>query len=230
MFHRSTKRLRLAPLLCIHIICISTGERRTSRQEIPRHFSFVGRVAPRQGRVGRSSLPPLLPACPLPRKAKSFAGRRMQRQQVPRTLFTRLPLRVSRDTIEKGEILHDQHHQLSSCSSHSFNFFGLSKRWFHATRATRIKQPELRTQLRKDVDEGYTKMKDRYLIFGLGNPGKEYVKTRHNIGSRAVEELGKSLGVSLTKTRCNCKYDQTYIQTKTVYLAQPQTYMNQSGR
>jgi len=104
----------------------------------------------------------------------------------------------------------------------------LQRRWFHASGATQ--KAEVKTQLRKEADENQGKMKDRYLIFGLGNPGKEYVKTRHNIGFRAVDELAKSFGLTLSKTKCNCNYDVTHVQTKTVYLAQPQTYMNLSGR
>lgn len=72
------------------------------------------------------------------------------------------------------------------------------------------------------------------LIIGLGNPGKEYAKTRHNIGFMAVEALGKALGFSKWKheKRLEAEVCRGFIASccEDVILAKPQTFMNLSGR
>ncbi len=61
-----------------------------------------------------------------------------------------------------------------------------------------------------------------YLIVGLGNPGKKYQDTRHNIGFRVLDLLAG--GVEWEN-----KYESQIIKTDSVILAKPQTYMNKSG-
>ena len=65
---------------------------------------------------------------------------------------------------------------------------------------------------------------------GLGNPGKEYDRTRHNCGFRAIDELSKSLGCKIDKGKFQGLYGQTTYQGKKIFLLKPQTYMNESGR
>jgi peptidyl-tRNA hydrolase, PTH1 family len=72
-------------------------------------------------------------------------------------------------------------------------------------------------------------MTDKYLIVGLGNPGRDYEKTRHNVGFWVIDELVKrhNLG-NPTKERKSLLYTGV-INGKSVVLAKPQTYMNLSG-
>jgi peptidyl-tRNA hydrolase, PTH1 family len=73
---------------------------------------------------------------------------------------------------------------------------------------------------------------DRYLVVGLGNPGPEYDKTRHNIGFMVVDALAKTHGSNFSKEarkQGKALLVETTIAEKRVLLAKPQTYMNLSG-
>src|SRR5699024_9468062 len=67
------------------------------------------------------------------------------------------------------------------------------------------------------------------LIFGLGNPGKKYENTRHNIGFIALDRLAENLGLTFNRTKFNAVYAEGNIGTEKVSLAKPQTFMNLSG-
>ena len=69
---------------------------------------------------------------------------------------------------------------------------------------------------------------EKVLIVGLGNPGKEYVESRHNIGFKIVNALAKKLGVT-QKKRKNYYLGKTILEGKDVLLARPLTFMNSSG-
>ena len=71
---------------------------------------------------------------------------------------------------------------------------------------------------------------DSWLIVGLGNPGAEYAKTRHNIGFRCLDILAETMGCSVDKGKFQGLYGQTTYRGKKVYLLKPLTYMNLSGR
>ncbi|MBI5700809.1 aminoacyl-tRNA hydrolase [Candidatus Saganbacteria bacterium] len=70
-----------------------------------------------------------------------------------------------------------------------------------------------------------------YLIAGLGNPGPKYINTRHNIGFIALEALSKDLGYKELKFKHKC--DSFILEAnysgKKLILAEPQTFMNNSG-
>lgn len=68
-----------------------------------------------------------------------------------------------------------------------------------------------------------------FLIVGLGNPGKEYVHTRHNLGFKVIDELARRLGVKTFKSKCSALIADAKIADHKVLLAQPQTFMNNSG-
>ena len=68
------------------------------------------------------------------------------------------------------------------------------------------------------------------LIVGLGNPGKEYAKTRHNSGFMAMDKLADRCGVSLTTSKWNALIAKTVISGEQVLLMKPLTYMNLSGQ
>lgn len=67
------------------------------------------------------------------------------------------------------------------------------------------------------------------LIVGLGNPGREYANTRHNIGFRAIDQLSQQYSIPLNQKKHKAIYGSGYIEGQKVILAQPQTYMNLSG-
>jgi PTH1 family peptidyl-tRNA hydrolase len=68
------------------------------------------------------------------------------------------------------------------------------------------------------------------LIAGLGNPGKEYEKTRHNSGFMAMDRLCDNLGVALTSEKWNALINTAAIDGEKVILMKPLTYMNASGQ
>lgn len=71
---------------------------------------------------------------------------------------------------------------------------------------------------------------ENWLIVGLGNPGREYEKSRHNCGFRAVDVLAEKLGCKIDKLKYQGLYCQTNYGGKKLFLLKPQTYMNLSGR
>lgn len=68
-----------------------------------------------------------------------------------------------------------------------------------------------------------------FIIVGLGNPGIEYEKTRHNAGFICVDYIAKQLGVKLDKFKNKAYYAKADFGGKNVLLVKPQTYMNLSG-
>ena len=68
-----------------------------------------------------------------------------------------------------------------------------------------------------------------YLIVGLGNPGKQYEMTRHNIGFHTIDYIADKYGAKLTKLKFKAVYGEATISGEKVYLVKPQTYMNLSG-
>jgi peptidyl-tRNA hydrolase, PTH1 family len=69
------------------------------------------------------------------------------------------------------------------------------------------------------------------LAVGLGNPGPEYVGTRHNVGFEVIELLAERHGGKLRRARRQHSLaDEVRVGTQRLALAQPQTFMNDSGR
>jgi len=66
-------------------------------------------------------------------------------------------------------------------------------------------------------------------IIGLGNPGKKYEKTRHNIGFMAMDELAKRHGFDFDKSKFDCVYHLGFIEQEKTLFVKPQTFMNLSG-
>lgn len=71
---------------------------------------------------------------------------------------------------------------------------------------------------------------EAWLIVGLGNPGPEYAKTRHNCGFRALDIPAQKLGCKVDKGKFEGLYGQTSYEGHKLYLLKPLTYMNLSGR
>lgn len=68
-----------------------------------------------------------------------------------------------------------------------------------------------------------------YLIAGLGNPGREYEKTRHNVGFTAIDYLAYDAGITVSKIKFKGIYGDGMIAGEKCILLKPQTYMNLSG-
>ena len=69
-----------------------------------------------------------------------------------------------------------------------------------------------------------------WLIVGLGNPGPEYAKTRHNIGFRCLDIVADKLGCAIDKGKFQGLYGVTSYHGNKIYLLKPLTYRNLSGR
>ncbi|MBL1258561.1 aminoacyl-tRNA hydrolase [Methylocystis sp. Sn-Cys] len=68
------------------------------------------------------------------------------------------------------------------------------------------------------------------LFVGLGNPGRQYAKNRHNIGFMALEAIARRHGFATARARFQGLVSEGNIGGEKVLLLQPQTYMNESGR
>ena len=76
----------------------------------------------------------------------------------------------------------------------------------------------------------FGKKGESWLVVGLGNPGKEYEKTRHNCGFRALDVLAGKLGCKVDKGKFQGLYGQVNYNGCKLLLLKPLTYMNLSGR
>ena len=68
-----------------------------------------------------------------------------------------------------------------------------------------------------------------WLVVGLGNPGQNYARTRHNVGFRAVDALAEKLGVKIDRARFRGLTAQASAGGEKLLLLKPQTFMNNSG-
>lgn len=69
-----------------------------------------------------------------------------------------------------------------------------------------------------------------YLIAGLGNPGREYQDSRHNIGFMLVNRLAERLDVTFSRMESKALVTKGKYQGRSIIFAKPQTYMNLSGQ
>ena len=68
-----------------------------------------------------------------------------------------------------------------------------------------------------------------YIVAGLGNPGREYNMTRHNIGFEVIDYIADKHNVRVNKLKYKSVYGEMNIGGEKVFLVKPQTYMNLSG-
>lgn len=68
-----------------------------------------------------------------------------------------------------------------------------------------------------------------YIIAGLGNPGKEYENTRHNIGFDVIDKIAEKANIDVLEKKHKALIGKGYLAGQKVVLAKPQTYMNLSG-
>ncbi|MSO17415.1 MAG: aminoacyl-tRNA hydrolase [Actinobacteria bacterium] len=83
--------------------------------------------------------------------------------------------------------------------------------------------------MRRRRDAARTGTSSDWLIVGLGNPGKEYELTRHNVGAEAVNLLANRHGAKLRNHKERALVDEVRMGEQRVALAIPTTYMNDSG-
>ena len=67
------------------------------------------------------------------------------------------------------------------------------------------------------------------LVVGLGNPGKEYAKTRHNVGFRMIDRIASDLNINIDKNKFDGLYGEKIIDGEKYLFLKPQRYMNLSG-
>lgn len=68
-----------------------------------------------------------------------------------------------------------------------------------------------------------------WLIVGLGNPGAEYAKTRHNLGFMVIDLLASRMQTQVKRDECRSLIGRGEFDNQVIELAKPQTYMNVSG-
>ena len=71
---------------------------------------------------------------------------------------------------------------------------------------------------------------DLKIIVGLGNPGSQYARTRHNVGFDVVELLAEKENIPLKKLKCHALIGEGTVGDTRCVLVQPQTFMNLSGQ
>lgn len=76
----------------------------------------------------------------------------------------------------------------------------------------------------------FGKTNESWLIVGLGNPGREYERSRHNCGFRALDILADKLGCKVDKMKFQGLYGQVNYDGKKLFLLKPMTFMNLSGK
>jgi len=76
----------------------------------------------------------------------------------------------------------------------------------------------------------WKKKRDVTLIVGLGNPGENHARNRHNIGFMCVNHIARSSGIRLNRKEGQARTGSGELAGKQVVLARPQTFMNRSGQ
>ena len=71
--------------------------------------------------------------------------------------------------------------------------------------------------------------KQTFIVVGLGNPGAQYARTRHNAGFETLEVLSRRWGVEINRKKLNGLIAETTFEGHRVVLVMPQTFMNSSG-
>lgn len=68
-----------------------------------------------------------------------------------------------------------------------------------------------------------------FVVAGLGNPGRQYADTKHNVGFQVIDKLAEKYGISVEKEKQKALIGDGMIQDRRVLLVKPQTFMNLSG-
>lgn len=73
-------------------------------------------------------------------------------------------------------------------------------------------------------------MSEFKMVVGLGNPGAEYVNTRHNVGFKVIDLLAKNLSVDMKKRKFGARFGSNNFEGKQLILLKPRQFMNLSGQ
>src|SRR5208337_61330 len=92
------------------------------------------------------------------------------------------------------------------------------KRLFGSFRSSRGKKPE--SEARSSIE---------WVVAGLGNPGEEYARSRHNSGFMTIDRIAKAKGVELGRRRFKGGTAEITLAEKPALLVKPQTFYNLSG-
>lgn len=98
---------------------------------------------------------------------------------------------------------------------------------FSGSTLTMHKQSSYTLQMTADVPVD-SKPKP-WLLVGLGNPGKLYSGTRHNVGFEMIDTIAQAEGISVSRMQSKALFGKGHINGNPVMLAKPQTFMNVSG-
>jgi PTH1 family peptidyl-tRNA hydrolase len=82
---------------------------------------------------------------------------------------------------------------------------------------------------RQAVHDEAPAARDRWLVAGLGNPGEQYRRSRHNIGFMVAERIAAKTGAELNRRKFNGLYAEARAQTGPILIVTPQTFYNRSG-
>lgn len=66
-------------------------------------------------------------------------------------------------------------------------------------------------------------------LCGLGNPGSEYAKTRHNVGFQVVDRLAQAFGIALQQRKFRAGWGTGTVEGRKIFIVKPLTFMNRSG-
>ena len=81
----------------------------------------------------------------------------------------------------------------------------------------------------KKIEKKEDKLPITHIVAGLGNPGPDYAKTRHNAGFLAIDSIAASVGVKIDRLKFKALTAEAAIGGIRVLLMKPQTFMNLSG-
>ena len=82
----------------------------------------------------------------------------------------------------------------------------------------------------KDVIKDTPEISETYLIVGLGNPGRKYKNSRHNVGFMVLDEVARKLSFEFTRMQSKAMISKGSYSEKKIILAKPRTFMNLSGQ
>lgn len=91
-----------------------------------------------------------------------------------------------------------------------------------------IRAEDIAEDQSEDTDEMFNRGGVKVVV-GLGNPGRQYAQTRHNLGFFVVDEMAKRTSAPMSRKRMNAEISETRFGDDRLVLAMPQTYMNDSG-